>query len=435
MSDEQFDDDFPDETYDDGPTAGIRLQKVLAAAGLGSRRACEELIDEGRVQVDGKTVREQGMRVDPDTAVITVDGARLPTRSGMVYLVLNKPVGVVSTMSDPEGRPCVGDYVQDRTERLFHVGRLDTDTEGLILLTNDGELANRLTHPKYGVPKIYFADIPGPIPRDLSRTLKIGVELEDGLAKADKFRMVGQSGARVQVEIEIHEGRNHIVRRMFEAVGHPVSRLVRVQIGSVNMGNLAPGRLRHLTTHEVSALLSASEDIKPPPRKRGPGEGRKKPVASRKDVGAPAVRKAKAERNAATAAKKSAAKRSAPRTAAAGSRASTSTKSSSKAPSSRASGTKASRTAAPRGAVLKGTAPRKSGSRRSESDDWRDGGSDRPTSTKRGAPTKRSTPTDRGAPAKRSAPAKRAAPAKGAAPTKRAAPAKRPGGNSGGRGR
>ena len=398
-----------DEHEESGP--GIRLQKVLAAAGLGSRRACEDLIDEGRVQVDGKTVREQGMRVDPDTAVITVDGARLPTRTGMTYLVLNKPVGVVSTMSDPEGRPCVGDYVQDRTERLFHVGRLDTDTEGLILLTNDGELANRLTHPKYGVPKIYFADIPGPIPRDLSRTLKVGVELEDGLAKADKFRMVGQSGQRVQVEIEIHEGRNHIVRRMFEAVGHPVSRLVRVQIGSVNMGNLAPGRLRHLTTHEVSALLTASEDIKPPPRKRGPGEGRKKAVASRKDVGAPAVRKAKAERNAAAAAKKAEAKATAPRKTAAS--------------------TKASRTAAPRGAVLKGTAPRKSGTRRSEADDWRDGGSDRPVSTKRGAPAKRSAPakrgapSDRGAPAKRSAPSDRGAPAKRAAPTRGAAPAKR----------
>ncbi|MBA3744679.1 pseudouridine synthase, partial [Sporichthya sp.] len=385
MSNEEYDaendaendefDDGPDETY--APGEGIRLQKVLAAAGLGSRRACEELIDEGRVTVDGKTVREQGMRVDPDTAIITIDGSRLPTRAGMVYLVLNKPVGVVSTMSDPEGRPCVGDYVQDRTERLFHVGRLDTDTEGLILLTNDGELANRLTHPKYGVPKIYFADIPGPIPRDLSRTLKAGVELDDGLAKADKFRMVGQSGARIQVEIEIHEGRNHIVRRMFEAVGHPVSRLVRVQIGSVNMGNLGPGRLRHLTTHEVSALLTASEDIKPPPRKKAPGEARKKAAASRKDVGAPAVRKAKAERNAASAEKKAAAKKAAPRKA------------------------------APKGAVLKGTAPRKSGSRRPEAggDDWRDGSSSRPT--KRSAPAKRSGPSDRGAPAKRSAPSDR----------------------------
>jgi hypothetical protein len=250
------------------------------------------------------------------------------------------------------------------------------------------------------VPKIYFADIPGPIPRDLSRTLKVGVELEDGLAKADKFRMVGQSGARVQVEIEIHEGRNHIVRRMFEAVGHPVSRLVRVQIGSVNMGNLAPGRLRHLTTHEVSALLTASEDIKPPPRKRGPGEGRKKAVASRKDVGAPAVRKAKAERNAAAAAKKADTKKSAPRKA-------------------------APRKAAPKGAAGKGTAPRKSGTRRPEAggDDWRDGSSSRPT--KRSAPAKRSGPFDRSAPAKRSAPSDRGAPAKRSAPSDRGAPAKR----------
>ncbi len=437
---------------------GIRLQKVLAAAGLGSRRACEELIDAGRVEVDGKIVREQGMRVDPDTAIIKVDGSRLPTRSGMTYVVLNKPRGVVSTMSDPENRPCIGDYVQDRTERLFHVGRLDTDTEGLILFTNDGDLANRLTHPKYGVPKTYFADIPGPIPRDLGRTLKGGVELEDGLAKADKFRMIGQTGGRVQVEVEIHEGRNHIVRRMFDAVGHPVARLVRVQIGSVNMGNLAPGRLRHLTTHEVSALLTASEDVQPAPRTK-PASSRRvaakdaAKAAARKNVGAPAVRKAKAERNAATAAKKAGDRPSAPRSAARKSPAdrtpaSRSTvdrpavsRSTSRGTTSRSSADRSSadRTSAPGKSASGSSAPRRSAPRRSEAgsgDDWRDGRSSRPASTKRSAPTnrapaerggpaKRSGPADRAAPAKRSAPADRGVPAKRSAPTERGAPAKR----------
>jgi pseudouridine synthase len=298
----------------------VRLQKVLAAAGLGSRRACEELIAAGRVEVDGRIVIELGTRVDPDQAVIRVDGSRLPTRSGMTYLVLNKPRGVVSTMNDPEGRPCVGDYVRDRKERLFHVGRLDTDTEGLILLTNDGELANRLSHPRYGVSKIYFADVPGPLPRDLSRTLKAGVELDDGVAKADKFRQIGAAGGRAQVEVEIHEGRNHIVRRMLEAVGHPVSRLVRVQIGPVNMGNLAPGRMRHLTTHEVSALLTASESDAPPRKKPAPATRTgKKPDPAKKNVGSPAVRKAAAAKKAA-AQKTPAQKTPAKRTPAPGSR-------------------------------------------------------------------------------------------------------------------
>lgn len=308
------------ETYEDDefaaePKGPIRLQKVLAAAGLGSRRACEDLIVEGRVEIDGKIVTELGTRVYPETQIIRVDGSRLPTRTGMTYLVLNKPRGVVSTMSDPEGRPCVGDYVQDHKQRLFHVGRLDTDTEGLILLTNDGELANRLSHPRYGVSKIYFADVPGPLPRDLSRTLKAGVELDDGIAKADKFRQIGVSGGRAQVEVEIHEGRNHIVRRMLEAVGHPVSRLVRVQIGPVNMGNLAPGRMRHLTTHEVSALLTASEGEAKPrkvPAKAPAKRTGKRVDPAKKNVGSPAVRKAAATKKA-EARSEAPAKKAAPR--------------------------------------------------------------------------------------------------------------------------
>jgi 23S rRNA pseudouridine2605 synthase len=237
----------------------VRLQKLLAQAGLGSRRACEALIDEGRVSVDGRVVREQGVRVDPDTAVIRVDGERISTRTGLVYLLFNKPRGVVSTMSDPEGRPCVGDYVAERSERLFHVGRLDTDTEGLILLTNDGELSHRLTHPSYGIAKTYVADVPAPVSRGLGAKLRKGVELEDGPVKVDAFKLLSAANGRAMVEVTVHEGRKHLVRRLLAEVGHPVSRLVRTQIGPLSTGNLAPGRLRHLTSHEVSKLYTVSE--------------------------------------------------------------------------------------------------------------------------------------------------------------------------------
>jgi pseudouridine synthase len=240
-------------------SSGVRLQKVLAGAGLGSRRACEELIASGRVEVDGRRVTEQGLRVDPDRVRIRVDGVQVSTRTDAVYLLLNKPRGVVSTMRDPEGRPCVGDYLVDRNDRLFHVGRLDTDTEGLLLLTNDGELAHRLTHPSFGVPKTYVAEVPGPIPRDLGATLRRGVELDDGPVRVDRFRVLNSAHGRALVEVTIHEGRKHVVRRLLEAVGHPVSRLVRTEIGPLTTGNLAPGRLRHLTSHEVSALFKASE--------------------------------------------------------------------------------------------------------------------------------------------------------------------------------
>jgi len=248
-----------DDDEDREPGEKVRLQKVLAAAGLGSRRACEVLIDAGRVQVNGRKVTEQGTRVDPDADDIRVDGARVATKHDAVYLVFNKPRGVVSTMSDPEGRPCVGDYVTDFNERLFHVGRLDTDTEGLILLTNDGDLAHRMTHPSFGVTKTYVAEVSGPIARDLGKLLRKGVELDDGVAKVDRFRLLDSAHGRALVEVTIHEGRTHIVRRLLEAVGHPVSRLVRTDIGSLGTGNLAPGRLRHLTSHEVSALFTASE--------------------------------------------------------------------------------------------------------------------------------------------------------------------------------
>ncbi len=236
---------------------GVRLQKVLAAAGMGSRRHCEELIGQGRVEVDGETVRRFGARVDPERQVIKVDGKRIPARQDLVYLAVNKPAGMVTTMSDDRGRRTVADLVTDRRERLYHVGRLDYDTEGLMLLTNDGELAHRLTHPGYGVPKTYLADVPGPLPRDLGRRLLTGIELGDGMASADKFRVVDQAGSRALVEITLHEGRKHIVRRLLAAAGHPVSRLVRTRIGPVALGDLRPGSSRPLTIAEIGNLYAA----------------------------------------------------------------------------------------------------------------------------------------------------------------------------------
>jgi pseudouridine synthase len=234
---------------------GIRLQKVLAAAGIASRRAAEELIASGRVSVDGTVVRTQGMRVDPTRAVVRVDGERIPTAPGVVYLALNKPLGTVSTMADPEGRPCVGDMVADRPERLFHVGRLDIDTEGLLLVTNDGEAAHRLAHPSFEVPKVYRAVVSGPVAKDVGRRLRAGVELEDGPAAVDAFRLVAQSGGEAQVEVTVHLGRTRIVRRLLDEVGLPVRRLVRLQFGPVRLGRLRPGGVRLLTRHEQGELM------------------------------------------------------------------------------------------------------------------------------------------------------------------------------------
>ena len=236
---------------------GVRLQKVLAAAGVGSRRHCEELIGAGRVEVDGQTVRRFGARVDPETQVIRVDGKRIPSRQDVVYLAFNKPVKVLTAMTDDRGRKTITDFLGDRAERLFHVGRLDYDTEGLMLLTNDGELAHRLAHPSYEVAKTYLADVPGPIPRDLGRRLATGVELEDGVAIADKFRVIEQADKRALVEITLHEGRNRIVRRMLAEVGHPVSRLVRITVGPIKLGNLPPGSTRDLSTKEIGELYAA----------------------------------------------------------------------------------------------------------------------------------------------------------------------------------
>ena len=237
---------------------GVRLQKVLAAAGIGSRRACEEMIAQGRVEVDGRVVREQGLRVDPRRAVVRVDGERVPTAPDTVVLALNKPRGVVTAMTDDLGRPCVGDYVTERTERLFHVGRLDSDTEGLLLLTNDGVLAQHLAHPSHGVAKTYVALVPGPIPRDVGRQLRAGIELDYGPAKVDSFAILEATPNKALVEVTLHEGRNHIVRRLLNAVGHPVEELVRTQVGPIRLGQLRPGRTRVVTGPELHSLYTAA---------------------------------------------------------------------------------------------------------------------------------------------------------------------------------
>ncbi len=235
---------------------GIRLQKVLAAAGIGSRRACEALIEQGRVSVNDEVVKGQGRRVDPEVDVIRVDTMRINTTHGLVYLAMNKPKGYVTAMSDPEGRPTVGDLVRDRVERLFHVGRLDADTEGLLLLTNDGELAHRLSHPSYEVPKTYLAEVLGPVARDVGKRLREGVELEDGIVRVDSFRLVDSTSNRVLLELVLHEGRKHIVRRALAEVGHPVQRLVRTAVGGVNLGGQKPGKIRNLTREELAGLFS-----------------------------------------------------------------------------------------------------------------------------------------------------------------------------------
>jgi 23S rRNA pseudouridine2605 synthase len=242
-------------TFPGAEQEGERLQKVLARAGYGSRRACEELIEQARVEINGEIVLEQGRRVDPEHDEVKVDGLTVATQTYQ-FFSLNKPAGVVSTMEDPEGRQCLGDYVTNRETRLFHVGRLDTETEGVILLTNHGELAHRLSHPKYGVKKIYLAHIVGPIPRDLGKRLKDGIQLEDGYARADHFRVVEQIGKNYLVEVTLHEGRKHIVRRMLAEAGFPVDKLVRTAFGPITLGDQKSGWLRRMSNTEVGMLMS-----------------------------------------------------------------------------------------------------------------------------------------------------------------------------------
>jgi 23S rRNA pseudouridine2605 synthase len=243
------------ETDDEGL---IRLQKLLAQSGVASRRKCEELMLAGEVEVDGEVVTRLGTKVDPATAVVRVSGRRLPPVSAHVYLVLNKPRGVVSTMSDPEGRRTLSDFVADRSERLFHVGRLDTDTDGLILLTNDGDFAQRLAHPSYEVEKTYVAEVAGRVDRGTVRALLDGVVLDDGPVEVRRARVISTTADRGIVELVVHEGRNRIVRRLLDQVGHPVQRLTRTAIGPVRIGALRTGSLRELSRDEVGSLLDVA---------------------------------------------------------------------------------------------------------------------------------------------------------------------------------
>lgn len=230
----------------------IRLQRALATAGVGSRRHCEDLIGQGRVSVDGETVTRQGVKVDPAAVVVRVDGDRVVTDVTRRYVLLNKPAGVLSTMSDDRGRPTVAPAT--RGHRLFHVGRLDIDTSGLLVLTNDGELAHRLMHPSYEVQKTYVADVDGAVGSATRAQLRRGVLLHDGPAAVDSLRVIGSAPGRTLVELTVHEGRNRLVRRLLESVGHPVVELVRVGLGPLRLGDLAPGRTRTLTPREVSEL-------------------------------------------------------------------------------------------------------------------------------------------------------------------------------------
>ncbi|WP_328593357.1 pseudouridine synthase [Lolliginicoccus suaedae] len=236
---------------------GVRLQKVLARAGVGSRRVCEQMIDQGRIEVNGQRVKVQGMRIDPATAVVKVDGMRVMITEDLVHLALNKPRGWQSTMQDEMNRPCVGDLVAERIaagQRLFHVGRLDAETEGLLLLTNDGELAHRLMHPSYKVRKTYLANVEGMMSRATEREMRAGVELEDGPVEIDEITTVDMNEGSSLVKIVLHEGRKHIVRRLLEHVGHPVTELVRTQIGTVQLGEQRPGTMRVLNRQEVGNL-------------------------------------------------------------------------------------------------------------------------------------------------------------------------------------
>lgn len=254
----------------DHPAEGERLQKVLARVGLGSRRVCEDLIDAGRITVNGE-IPVLGRRVDTGSDRIALDGIPLPVRPGLVYYLLNKPSGTVSTVSDTHGRPTVVALVPP-SPRVFPVGRLDRETEGLLILTNDGDLTHRLTHPSYGVWKEYLAEVEGVPGRAVLRSLREGLQLEDGLTAPARV----SNPAPNVLRLAIHEGRNRQVRRMCEAVGHPVVRLVRTRIGPVADTTLRPGQWRSLTPAEVRALWAAAEPSRPiiPAEDRRPGDRR-----------------------------------------------------------------------------------------------------------------------------------------------------------------
>jgi len=243
---------------------GERLQKVLAAAGVASRRVSEQLITAGRVTVNGRIVTELGSRVDPLIDKVAVDGSAVQLDPGKRYVMLNKPTGVVSTMADEKGRRDLREFTAEYPERLFNVGRLDSDTSGLLLLTNDGELAHVLAHPSFGVTKTYIATVEGIVYPNVLRKLEAGIELDDGPISADRARVIGEpSRGRSIVEVTLHSGRNRIVRRMLDAVGHPVLELVRRQFGPLHLGTLGVGRARDLTRDELGMLLTLSRAERP----------------------------------------------------------------------------------------------------------------------------------------------------------------------------
>lgn len=242
------------------PAPGVRLQKVLAAAGVGSRRRCEELITAGRVTVDGEVIRVLGTRVDPAQAVVHVDGVLQAVSPDVVVVAVNKPIGMLSAMRDDRGRPCLGDLVVGRGGgRLFHVGRLDADTSGLLLLTNTGDLAHRLTHPSFGLDKTYVAEVRPALDARALTALRRGVAIEGRPLEITKMRLVGSRADRSAVRLTIHEGRNRVIRRAFHAVGRDVISLLRVSFGPIKLGKLPPGAVRTLSAAEVRALYAAAD--------------------------------------------------------------------------------------------------------------------------------------------------------------------------------
>ncbi len=271
---------------------GERLQKVLARAGVASRRAAEQLIVAGRVSVNGKLVTELGTRVHPGRDEVRVDGKAILAEEP-VYYALHKPPKMITSLSDPEGRPCVGDLAREVDERIFPVGRLDWDAEGLLLLTNDGALANRLTHPRYGVPRTYDAKVRGAPSEAVLEALRAGVRLEDGMARPESVERVGRAKKNTWVRVVVAEGRPHLVKRLLEAVGHPVQRLRRVAYGGVLLERLEPGELRPLTAAEVRVLEASAKGAPksgPAPRKGAPA-GKRPDRRAPRDAGAkPAAR-------------------------------------------------------------------------------------------------------------------------------------------------
>jgi len=233
--------------------AEMRLNKIIADAGITSRRGADELIADGRVTVDGRPIRELGAKIDPDNHEVAVDGETIKRFLTKSYLVLHKPKGVLSTMYDPEGRPSLADFIDLRKERLFHVGRLDKDSEGLILLTNDGDLTFRATHPSFGLEKTYIIEFEGRLETGVDKVLLKGVELEDGMGRVLSFKQLSANW----IEVKIHEGRYHIIRRLMEAVGVEVLRLIRTNFGPISLGDTPEGRWRDLNEQELLNIQKA----------------------------------------------------------------------------------------------------------------------------------------------------------------------------------